>query len=126
MKVRDIVEIVLELNGTREIENTCDLLIEGDWEQEVTGVVTTFMATVDVIRRATGMGCNLVITHEPTYFTHADSLDWLTDDPVYHRKKALIEVIRRASVLGLQGTPRAFSIQSRKFINPWVEMAPSV
>jgi putative NIF3 family GTP cyclohydrolase 1 type 2 len=90
MNVRDVIEIMLELNGVREIENTCDRLIEGDWEQDVTGVVTTFMATVDVIRRAAGLGCNLIITHEPTYFTGTDGLDWLQDDPVYHRKKSLI------------------------------------
>ena len=28
---------------------------------------------------------------EPTYFTGRDRPDWLADDPVYHRKKALID-----------------------------------
>lgn len=90
MNVREVVEIVLTLNGGRKIENTCDQLIEGDWDRQVTGVVTTFMATVDVIRRSIEMGCNLIITHEPTYFTGSDHLDWVKDDPVYQRKKALI------------------------------------
>ncbi len=90
MKVKEIVEIVLGLNGEKRIEPTCDQLIEGDWEQEVSGVATTFMATVDVIRRAADMGHNFIITHEPTYFTGRDLLEWLRDDPVYHRKKALI------------------------------------
>jgi putative NIF3 family GTP cyclohydrolase 1 type 2 len=54
-------------------------------------VATTFMATVDVIRRAIEMGCNLIITHEPTYFTGLDNIDWVKDDPVYKRKKALID-----------------------------------
>jgi len=90
MKVKEIIDIILKLNGGRKIENTCDQLIEGDWEQQVTGVVTTFMATVDVIRRAIETGHNLIITHEPTYFTGTDRLDWLNDDPVYHKKKALI------------------------------------
>jgi putative NIF3 family GTP cyclohydrolase 1 type 2 len=90
MIVREIIETVLALNGGRKIEKTCDLLIEGDWECQVTGVATTFMTTVDVIRRAIKMGNNLIITHEPTYFTGPDHLDWLKDDAVYHRKKALI------------------------------------
>ena len=90
MKVQEIIEIILRLNGGRKIENTCDQLIEGDWDRQVTGVVTTFMATVDVIRRAIEMGYNLIITHEPTYFTGKDRLDWLTADPVYYQKKALI------------------------------------
>ena len=91
MNVREIVDVVLALNGEKRIEPTCDQLIEGDWEREVTGVVTTFMATVDVIRRTIETGCNFIITHEPTYFTGVDHPDWLADDPVYHRKKALID-----------------------------------
>lgn len=91
MNVREVVDVVLELNGKQRIEPTCDQLIEGDWGREVTGVVTTFMATVDVIRRAIEMGCNLIITHEPVYFTGIDHPDWLADDAVYHRKKALID-----------------------------------
>ncbi len=90
MKVREIVEIVLRLNGEKLIEPTCDQLIEGDWDQEVTGIITTFMATVEVIHKTIELGCNLIITHEPTYFTGWDKLEWLRDDPVYHRKRALI------------------------------------
>jgi putative NIF3 family GTP cyclohydrolase 1 type 2 len=91
MKVKDIVDTILSVNGNRKIEPTCDLLIEGNWDYEVTGVVTTFMATVDVIRRAVKMGYNLIITHEPTYFTGADHLEWIKADPVYLKKRALID-----------------------------------
>lgn len=91
MNVREVVEIILALNGGRKFEKTCDQLIEGNWEHQVTGVATTFMATVDVIRRAIAMGCNLVITHEPTYFTGLDHIEWVKADPVYQRKKALID-----------------------------------
>jgi putative NIF3 family GTP cyclohydrolase 1 type 2 len=91
MNVRDVVEIILALNGGRKFEKTCDRLIEGNWDYRVTGVATTFMATVDVIRRAIATDCNLIITHEPTYFTGSDSIDWVKADPVYRRKKALID-----------------------------------
>jgi putative NIF3 family GTP cyclohydrolase 1 type 2 len=90
MDVREIVDTVLSLNGGKQFEETCDQLIEGSWEQEITGVVTTFMATVDVIRRTVETGCNLIITHEPTYFTGQDYRDWLEADPVYHKKRTLI------------------------------------
>jgi putative NIF3 family GTP cyclohydrolase 1 type 2 len=82
MNVREIVDIVLALNGGGQFEKTCDQLIEGSWEHQVTGVVTTFMATVDVIRRTAATGLNLIITHEPTYFTGSDRLDWVKADPV--------------------------------------------
>lgn len=91
MNIREVVEVILEVNGGKRIEKTCDQLIEGHWEHQVTGVVTTFMATVDVIRQAVDMGCNLIITHEPTYFTGLDRTDWLKSDPVYQRKKALLD-----------------------------------
>ncbi len=91
MNVKEVVEIVLTLNGGRKFEKTCDQLIEGSWEYQVTGIVTTFMATVEVIRRAIKMGCNLIITHEPTYFTGLDNTDWVKDDSVYQQKKGLID-----------------------------------
>lgn len=90
MKVREVIEAVLGQNGGRKFDKTCDQLIEGNWDYQVTGVATTFMATADVIHRAIHAGCNLIITHEPTYFTGVDHLDWLKNDDVYHRKKALI------------------------------------
>jgi putative NIF3 family GTP cyclohydrolase 1 type 2 len=91
MNVREVVATILSLNGGRKFEKTCDQLIEGDWEREVTGVATTFMATADVIHQAISLGHNLIITHEPTYFTGRDNTDWVKDDPVYQRKKALID-----------------------------------
>ena len=91
MNVKEVVDIILALNGGKKIENTCDQLIEGDWDYQVTGVATTFMATVEVIQRSIDTDCNLIITHEPTYFTHLDSTEWIKDDPVYQKKKALID-----------------------------------
>ena len=91
MNVREVVDIVLKLNGGKKFEKTCDQLIEGNWEQQVNGVATTFMATVAVIRQAIMTGCNLIITHEPTYFTGLDNIDWVKDDPVYQQKKHLID-----------------------------------
>jgi putative NIF3 family GTP cyclohydrolase 1 type 2 len=91
MNVREVVEIVLKLNGGRKFEKTCDQLLEGNWEQQVTGIATTFMATVDVIRRAITTGSNLIITHEPLYFTGLDHIEWVEADPVYQRKKDLID-----------------------------------
>jgi putative NIF3 family GTP cyclohydrolase 1 type 2 len=91
VKVREVIEAVLNQNGGRKFNKTCDQLIEGNWDYQVTGVVTTFMATVDVIHRAIATGCNLIITHEPTYFTGLDRPDWLKNDDIYQRKKTLID-----------------------------------
>ena len=81
MNVKQVVETIVAACDTPPLTDTCDRLIAGDGEAEVTGIVTTFMATVDVIQEAIAKGANLIITHEPTYFTHADDTDWLDGDP---------------------------------------------
>jgi putative NIF3 family GTP cyclohydrolase 1 type 2 len=91
MNVREVVDRILAACTIPPLEETCDLLITGDWESDVTGIVTTFMATVDVIHDAVAKGANLIITHEPTYFTHSDKTDWLEVDPVYLGKQRLLE-----------------------------------
>jgi len=90
MNVKEVTGTLLALNGGKKFDKTCDQLIEGSWDYGVTGVVTTFMSTVDVIRLAINLNCNLIITHEPTYFTGADRLEWLKDNEVFRAKKALI------------------------------------
>lgn len=40
------------------------------------------MSTFDVLKRAAATGKNLVITHEPTFWTGNDNLTGLDDDPL--------------------------------------------
>jgi len=92
MKVQEIIDrILLDCCDGRKLEKTCDVLASGDPDMQVTGIVTTFMATVDVIKEAVNIGANMIITHEPTYFTGLDAVDWLENDPVYIAKKKLID-----------------------------------
>jgi putative NIF3 family GTP cyclohydrolase 1 type 2 len=91
MNVKQVVDKIIEACDTPPLEITCDLLIAGDWNAEVTGIVTTFMATVDVIKGAISQGANLIITHEPTYFTGMDYTEWLQKDEIYLEKLKLIE-----------------------------------
>jgi len=93
MTVREIVDAIIQKTGAQPLpdEKTCDHLMAGNWETQVNKIATTFMATVDVIRRAAQAGANLIITHEPTWYTGVDGTDWLEDDAVYLAKKALID-----------------------------------
>ncbi|NLJ89623.1 MAG: hypothetical protein GX323_01870 [Clostridiales bacterium] len=93
MTVREVIDAIIKKTGVEPLpqDKTCDILISGSYDMEVTKIVSTFMATVDVIRQAIDIGANLIITHEPTWFTGRDSVDWLEDDPVYHKKKELID-----------------------------------
>lgn len=91
MKVQQVIDEILNQFGGIKFEQTCDQLMSGSPDTEVTGIATTFMATVEVINQAIEQGANLIITHEPTYYTGGDKLDWLTDDPVYMQKKKLLD-----------------------------------
>lgn len=90
MNVKEVVDRILKACNMPPLQVTCDQLMAGEWEAEVTGIVSTFMATVDVIREAVSKGANLIITHEPTYFTGLDQTEWLAGDEVYLLKQKLI------------------------------------
>lgn len=71
---------------------TVDTFKAGDPNTRVTGIATSFMATLDVLERAAASGKNLIITHEPTFYNHLDKLDDLEGDPVVAAK---LEFIRQ-------------------------------
>ena len=97
MKVQEVIDaIIADCYTGEKLEKTCDILVSGQPDMEVTGVVTTFMATVDVIKQAIAIGANMIITHEPTYYTGLDDTSWLGHDPVYEAKKKLIDEHRIA------------------------------
>jgi len=87
--VRQVLDALIAPVGT--LDDTVDTLKSGRADDEARGVAVVFTATYDVIRRAVDSGANLIIAHEPTYYNHLDETGWLSGDPVYERKRALIE-----------------------------------
>jgi putative NIF3 family GTP cyclohydrolase 1 type 2 len=71
--------------------NTVDTIKAGDPNTIVSGIATTFLDTMEVLREAVGRGDNLIITHEPTFYNHLDDTKFFADDPVYKEKLAFIE-----------------------------------
>ena len=71
--------------------DTVDTLKGGDPSTSVTGIATTFLDTMDVLREAVKRGDNLIITHEPTFYNHRDETTDFVNDPVYKEKLAYIE-----------------------------------
>src|SRR5215813_329504 len=78
--------------GIPWMEQTVDNLIAGSADTPVKGIATTMMGTLDVMQRAAAAGRNMVITHEPTFYSHQDTLDQLKNDLTYLYKT---EFIRR-------------------------------
>jgi putative NIF3 family GTP cyclohydrolase 1 type 2 len=72
-------------------EQTVDRIIAGTADTPVRGIATTMMATLDVVQRAVAAGKNMVITHEPTFYSHLDTVDELKSDPTYQYKRDFLQ-----------------------------------
>jgi hypothetical protein len=71
--------------------NTVDTLKSGSRDIEVTGVVTSMFATLEVINKAIAMNASFIIAHEPTYYNHLDETNWLENDDVFRYKSELLK-----------------------------------
>ncbi len=72
------------------MKETRDNVIAGNPNTEITGIATTFMSTFAVLQKAKAMGCNFVISHEPTFYSHTDDLKTHEKDPVQIAKLKFI------------------------------------
>ncbi len=72
-------------------EETVDTFKGGSGDMKVSGIATTFLANMDVLKRAKEKGLNLIITHEPTFYDHLDNTDRYGDDPIVKAKQQYIK-----------------------------------
>ena len=91
LTVQQVIDLIVKTIPGAPFEGTVDTIKSGDGQQEVTGIVTTMFATVEVIRKAATLGANFIIAHEPTFYNHRDETDWLESNPVFQQKKALLD-----------------------------------
>lgn len=93
MKKREVIDKILAYHPHLPGYNGCDDWKAGDRDSECTGVVTALSPTVDVIKKAAELGANLIIVHEPTFYTSLDEPGWFEDFPntVYEEKQKLLD-----------------------------------
>ena len=72
LSAQDVVDRVKKNVGVDWSSDDVDTFKAGDPSTIVTGVVTTSMATLDVLQKAVQAGANLVITAAPTFYSRAD------------------------------------------------------
>jgi putative NIF3 family GTP cyclohydrolase 1 type 2 len=88
---QEAINRILAANGVPPIAHTVDTIKAGDPQTPVTGIVTTFLDTYQVLQRAVADGKNLIVTHEPTFYNHLDDMTLLgSNDPVEAQKLAYI------------------------------------
>lgn len=90
---RQVIERIQKNLGVPWKEPTIDTFKAGNPDSQVIGIATTMMSTLDVLQRAAEAKCNLIISHEPTFYGHLDKTEELeaSGDPVYAAKSALIK-----------------------------------
>ena len=85
------IDRIVKATGATPPDNAVDTIKAGEPSTVVTGVVTTFTPTMDVLRKAVAAGANLIVTHEPTFYNHLDQTTLFADDPVFKEKLAYIQ-----------------------------------
>ena len=91
LTANDVVEMIKKQVNCKWKDQTVDTFKAGNPNTEVTGIVCTFMATMDVLYKAVANNCNFIITHEPIFYNHLDETGQFKDDPVIAAKKKYIE-----------------------------------
>lgn len=92
MKIKEITDKILAYHPPIPADKiTCDGYKSGNPEDECTGIVTSVAPSVEVIRKTAELGANLLIVHEPAFYTHLDKTDWLENDEVFQEKFALLK-----------------------------------
>jgi len=87
----DVISRIQKNVGVPWRDQTVDTIKSGKPSTSVRGIATTMMATLDVVQRAAAAGRNMVITHEPTFYSHEDKTDALQDDPTYRFKQEFLD-----------------------------------
>ena len=86
-----VIESVIKQTASNPVPNTVDVIKAGDPQTPVTGIVTTMFATMDVLKKAVALKCNLIICHEPVFYNHRDETKQFENDPVFLEKKKFID-----------------------------------
>jgi hypothetical protein len=77
--VQQIIDIILKEVPGAPFKDTVDTLKSGSADQQVTGIITTMFATIDVINAAVKRNANFIIAHEPTFYNHTDNKTQVKD-----------------------------------------------
>jgi len=88
---KQVIERIQKQVGVPWKTPTRDVFKAGDPDTRVNGIATTVMATLSILQRAAKAGKNLVITHEPTFWSDGDAIRDLANDAVYQFKADFIQ-----------------------------------
>jgi putative NIF3 family GTP cyclohydrolase 1 type 2 len=114
LRASDAIQKIREHYAPAPPPNTVDTVKAGDPNTVVTGIATTFLDTMDVLREAARRNENLIITHEPTFYNHHlvvfrlhDEIHMARPDPI---GMALVEALGDTKYLDHPDDPSRITI----------------
>ena len=100
-------------------ENTVDTFKSGDPKSEVRGIAVGWMGYTWALQKALDLGCNMFITHEPTYYNHYD-----TDQDVF-RYETVVAKRKMIEESGLAEL-RLFKVNGMGKFNYFIKQCTSI
>jgi len=94
MKIKEIIDRVVAYHpGMPEGYHGADGIKTGNPNQECTGIAVALVPTIEAVRKAAELHCNLLFVHEPTNYTSPDEPGWSLDfkNRVFEEKQKLVE-----------------------------------
>lgn len=92
LTVQRVIDIVMkDINGGTIAAGSVDTIKTGAADTVVTGIICTMFATMDIIAQAKKLGANFIIAHEPTFYNHTDSRDYVRKNQVLTDKLTVME-----------------------------------
>lgn len=90
MKVSEITAWLFHHGEGADYKNTCDTLKAGSEDAEVTRLAVAMFGSAKVFRDAVDWGAQMLLVHEPIYYTHYDRIPEEDTDPVIAAKQVLV------------------------------------
>lgn len=90
MKIKELINDICCWNNLEfKSEKTVDQYYFGNPENEIAKVGVTMFASIEVIKKAIALGVNLLIVHEPTFYSNEETKN--LDNPAIKEKLRLME-----------------------------------
>ena len=90
MKAIDLEKHMQHVGTWVNWDRTCDRFIIGDPNTQVKRIAVAWQSRTEALREAVRKGCNLFVTHEPTFYRHLDDDEKIFQQPHAAAKRKFI------------------------------------
>ena len=94
LTARQVIERIQKAAAVPWREKTVDTIKAGSPDTPIRGIATTMVATLDLLQRANAAHRNMIIVHEPTFYSSLEDeahAPGNAEDPLFQLKKDFIE-----------------------------------